>query len=87
MGELKCYHCQLPYDINWPGELIIQDSLWLKISPIGHEGGILCPNCIVKALIKKTGRTAVIAIVMEEGQVYKSSDLDILTLAITEKGR
>ena len=76
---VTCYDCKRPYsDGTWPGDMLIQDSLWLDISPTGHEGGILCPSCIVKALLEKTGRTAAVVIVMDEDEVYRTRDLDEL---------
>lgn len=52
-----CYDCKLNYD-NFPCDMVIQNHLWTLISPTNDEGGLLCPNCICKRLMK-LGLTAV----------------------------
>jgi hypothetical protein len=64
-----CYHCRLPYK-DFPGDLCLPDELWEIISPVepgrDKEGGLLCPNCIVKALKKKLGVSYVQAFIPED---------------------
>jgi hypothetical protein len=51
-GEaLACYDCGLLY--GGPGwcDYHIPDHLWLRISPTGHEGGVLCIPCIAARLV------------------------------------
>ena len=50
--EAKCYDCGLPYTDTGFQDLVISDDAWLKISPTGHDGGLLCPTCICRALSK-----------------------------------
>jgi len=46
-GEASgCYDCGAPYG-TWP-DLLVPDAAWLLISPTGHEGGLLCPVCIIR---------------------------------------
>ncbi len=47
-----CYDCRRPYghDNGFP-DLLVQKSVWQKISPTGHEGGLLCPCCLIKRLV------------------------------------
>lgn len=42
----KCQRCgnQFKVDINIP------DEIWIKISPKGNEGGLLCAKCIFESL-------------------------------------
>lgn len=37
-------------------DLMIEDWAWEKISPTGHEGGLLCPSCICRRLHQKNVR-------------------------------
>lgn len=43
-----CYDCGLPYNDPGFSDLVVPNDIWLKISPTGHEGGLLCPSCMVK---------------------------------------
>jgi hypothetical protein len=47
----KCYDCERPYghEHGFP-DLIIPYWAWVKISPTGGEGGLLCPSCICARL-------------------------------------
>jgi hypothetical protein len=49
----KCYDCKRFYgdQYGFP-DLLIQKSVWKKISPTGDEGGLLCPSCIICRLEK-----------------------------------
>lgn len=47
-----CYECGLPYGDEGFPDLIIPLDAWRKISPTGDEGGLLCPNCICRALAR-----------------------------------
>lgn len=48
---LNCNDCGIRYgdEFGCP-DLVIPKDAWLAISPTGHAGGILCPNCICKRL-------------------------------------
>lgn len=50
--EAKCMDCGLPYADPGFQDLVVPDDVWKKISPTGHEGGLLCPTCIVRACAK-----------------------------------
>lgn len=45
-----CYDCGRPYEDNGFQDLLVQKSVWEKISPTGHEGGLLCPSCLICCL-------------------------------------
>ena len=47
-----CYDCGRAYghEYGFP-DLLVQKSTWLKISPTGHEGGLLCPSCLIRRLV------------------------------------
>lgn len=47
-----CYDCNLPYGDPGFADLIVPNDVWAKISPTGHEGGLLCPTCIVRRATK-----------------------------------
>lgn len=50
-GAARCHDCLRPYgDEHGFPDLVIPDWAWLKISPKGNEGGLLCPSCICKRL-------------------------------------
>lgn len=49
-----CQGCNEPYEID----MLIQDELWVKITPKSGDAGLLCPLCICRRLIK-LGMTAV----------------------------
>jgi len=40
-----CLDCGMPGH-NFPCDLVVPDDIWKIISPTGHEGGLLCPNCL-----------------------------------------
>lgn len=44
-----CYDCGRRYgnEYGFP-DLVVPNDVWERISPRGHEGGLLCPSCIVK---------------------------------------
>lgn len=44
----ECYDCGLSYDDPGFSDLVVPDDVWLKISPTGHSGGLLCPTCMVR---------------------------------------
>lgn len=47
----KCYDCDRLYgDEHGFPDLIIPFWAWVKISPTGDDGGLLCPSCICKRL-------------------------------------
>lgn len=41
-----CYDCGLLYSSNTWADVIVPNSIWKLISPTGHDGGLLCFNCI-----------------------------------------
>lgn len=45
----RCWDCGRSYgnEHGFP-DLIVSDDVWAKISPTGHEGGLLCPSCICR---------------------------------------
>lgn len=43
-----CYDCKLEYGSSGWLDCIVSDDIWIRISPTGDEGGILCINCIAK---------------------------------------
>lgn len=46
-----CYDCGRPYgDENGFPDLIVPNDIWVRISPTGDYGGLLCPSCICKRL-------------------------------------
>lgn len=47
---LNCADCNEPYGSARFPDLIIETWAWVKISPTGDEGGLLCPNCICERL-------------------------------------
>jgi len=48
---MNCEDCQRSYgdEFGFP-DLIIPFWAWVKISPSGDDGGLLCPSCICKRL-------------------------------------
>ena len=46
-----CADCGLRYGDKYGfPDLLVPDSVWKKISPLGHEGGLLCPSCMCRRL-------------------------------------
>lgn len=44
-----CFDCGREYgDEHGFPDLIVPDDVWLRISPKGDFGGLLCPSCICK---------------------------------------
>lgn len=44
-----CHDCGRPYgDEHGFPDLLVPDDVWLRISPHGGIGGLLCPSCICK---------------------------------------
>jgi hypothetical protein len=48
----RCYDCALPYSDDGFADLVVAHEAWAKISPTGHEGGLLCPTCMVRRATK-----------------------------------
>lgn len=46
-----CAGCNRPYSDPGFMDLIVPDDIWSQISPTGDEGGLLCPGCIISAMI------------------------------------
>lgn len=54
-----CYDCGRRYgDAYGFPDLIIPNDVWLEISPLGDEGGLLCPSCICRRLYLKNIKTS-----------------------------
>lgn len=53
-GEPKavCFDCGLPYSDPGFADLVVAHEVWAKISPTGHDGGLLCPTCMVRAAVR-----------------------------------
>lgn len=46
-----CYDCGREYgDEHGFPDLVVPHDDWVKISPTGNHGGLLCPSCICKHL-------------------------------------
>lgn len=44
-----CYDCGRKYgDAHGFPDLVVPDETWLKITPTGHGGGLLCPSCMCR---------------------------------------
>lgn len=43
-----CWDCRLPYTDPGFADLVVPHNIWAKVSPTGHEGGLLCPTCLVR---------------------------------------
>ena len=52
MPNCICYDCERPYgdEYGFP-DLLVQKSIWKKISPTGDEGGLLCPSCLIRLIM------------------------------------
>ena len=48
--RIGCYDCSKPYGEDGWIEAVIPDHVWIRISPTGNIGGILCISCISKRL-------------------------------------
>lgn len=46
-----CYECGLPYSSAGWIDAVVADEVWLKISPTGDEGGLLCITCMARRLV------------------------------------
>jgi hypothetical protein len=44
-----CMDCGRKYgdEFGFP-DLVVPCDIWAKISPTGHEGGLLCPSCMCR---------------------------------------
>lgn len=50
-SSIGCYDCGRSYgDEHGFPDLIVPNDIWLRISPTGDYGGLLCPSCICKRL-------------------------------------
>lgn len=47
-----CFDCGLAYKDPGFADLIVPHDVWAKISPTGHDGGLLCPTCLVRRAAK-----------------------------------
>lgn len=42
-----CHDCGRPYgDAHGFPDLVVPHAVWVRISPTGDEGGLLCPSCM-----------------------------------------
>ncbi len=48
-----CYDCELEYDSPGWIEAVVPTAFWLAISPTGHDGGILCINCMSRRFAER----------------------------------
>ena len=44
----NCYECQIDYGSRAWSEALVPTKFWLLISPTGHDGGLLCFQCMEK---------------------------------------
>jgi DNA-directed RNA polymerase subunit RPC12/RpoP len=49
VNELVCSDCGRAYSRG--PDVVIPTAAWVRISPSGNEGGILCPNCMHDRLV------------------------------------
>lgn len=49
----KCYDCKLDYGDDGFQDLTVSNDVWRRISPTGDDGGLLCPTCLVRALVRE----------------------------------
>lgn len=49
-GQLKCEGCGLLYR-DFPCDCTVTDEVWKQI--MGRDGGVLCPNCIARRIVKE----------------------------------
>lgn len=49
-APLSCFDCTAPYGCDGWVDVVVPHDVWLKISPTGHEGGVLCFRCMTKRL-------------------------------------
>lgn len=47
-GFPRCHDCGLLYSDRGFADLVVANDVWAAISPTGHEGGLLCPTCMVR---------------------------------------
>lgn len=50
--KLGCADCGLPYGSERWADFVVPDDAWLKISPTGHEGGVLCVQCMLDRAVR-----------------------------------
>jgi len=43
-----CHYCTQRYDHTWPGDAAVDNATWRAI---GDPPGVLCPNCLVRAIL------------------------------------
>ena len=51
-GKSKCYDCGLDYGDDGFHDLIVSNDVWRRISPTKDNGGLLCPTCLIRALVQ-----------------------------------
>jgi len=49
---LACYDCGLPYSDDGWCDCVVPHDVWARISPTGHEGGILCLHCMARRIVR-----------------------------------
>lgn len=86
--ECRCYDCGRPYgDEHGFHDLIIPNSWWVKISPTGNEGGLLCPSCICARLEKVSPRSFNVPAAFMSGAIRTVSPELMDTMRHTENLR
>lgn len=51
MPPLCCADCRLPYGAAGWCDVVVENATWLRISPTGTEGGLLCLTCMAARLV------------------------------------
>lgn len=47
--SVGCWGCGVVYgEKDWPGDFVVSDEDWKKISPDGQGHGILCVSCMAR---------------------------------------
>uniref|UniRef100_A0A6M3L1Z8 Uncharacterized protein n=1 Tax=viral metagenome TaxID=1070528 RepID=A0A6M3L1Z8_9ZZZZ len=49
----RCFDCGLLMSDDGWADLVVSHEMWLRLSPTGDEGGLLCPTCMVRAAKRK----------------------------------
>lgn len=50
--DARCCDCGLDYEDAGFQDLIVSNDVWRRISSKGDDGGLLCPTCLIRALVK-----------------------------------
>lgn len=47
-----CADCGLPYSDDGFQDLVVENEAWAVIAPRPDGGGLLCPTCLVRRLVR-----------------------------------